>query len=1069
MTKYELNFINLKRNIESYPFTIGKFLALNRHMALTVAETKAVKADSDWMKALWEEKFQPLACASNKTDSPAESSEDQFESNFRHSYHNTMDPEFVEKLLACDRLNNDQLSMRLKLLSELKLPQEDVVISSVKIGQGGFGEVYLGNYKRKFKVAIKTIRNLNDAQAEIKRRSIENELLLMKYLGNYPTVLSCYGYVMLGSSMQIVLELAPYGSLDKVVRDVQSFPSFPFSLVIAWLCDLADAMKFLHSKNIKHRDIKAENLLIFDNLHLKLCDFGPAKQHFVNVTAESRIGTFCFMAPEIRMGKVSELASDIFSFAMTAIQVLTRKNPKIDNFKGQIVEALSRFNFPNKDTGKKLSLLLTACVAYDPTISPSKLRPTSTEVAEELIDILEEDLGGDPRNENAAQSEETKALELLMKQKQQERQEMLSKQAQRSNQFFRPQSAQFSVNKLQNRPTVGMGLKAVSADPYDFPQQMNPAFGSRDDLDNASVVSSVTMGNTVTFPMAVQDAEEKTRLAKYFRNTVGLTAKQSQQTANILVRTGVLTIEILKRRLVRNPDLLLDLGIDEDVAHDITEHFMMETSSLSLHSKSEDNIAHVNPQRPSFYSRPMNNSSSRSISMSLSMTSTPSPAFNEKLRSSNYSLSGSSDEDYSGRLPSEISRLYYDASQCNNQESYEKLQEIAARGHNLAECYLMRIYALGQCGLKKDIALARDMGNHLLPWLQASYTGERRGGVTDLSMMYIKYLIGVCYSEGLGIGMDKRESIRWYKMSADDGYSAAQAYLASCYFSGIGVTKNHSEAVRYYTMAAEQGYAGAQCNLGLCYEHGFGVERDYRMAAKWYRLSADQGDAAGLYNLGLCYEKGMRVEQDWQEAFAHFHESAVRGYVAAQYSLGCCYYFGNGVEQDLVQAAKWLRAAAEKGFVSAQTQLGLCYENGHGVEQDFKEALYWYGLAAEKGDAAAQYYYGFCYFSGAGVEKNLEKAVEYYKLSSQKNYSPALNNLGFCYFNGIGVVKNYQMAVKYYKASADQGYGPAQYNMGYCYEKGFGVPKKLNMVIRYYRLAAQNGNKRAKNKLLKFC
>eukprot|EP01040_Poterioochromonas_malhamensis_P008323 gene8323-9002_t len=803
-SKYEINFINLKKNIESYPATLGKFLALNKHMALTVSETKLVKSDSDWMKALWEEKYEPnQRSQSNKTDSPAESAEDVFDQNFRHSYHHTMDTEFVAKLVENDRLNNDQLSIRLKLLSELKLPQEDVLVSSVKIGQGGFGEVFLGNYKRRFKVAIKAIRNIDDPQADIKRRSIENELLLMKYLGAYPTILSCYGYVMNGSCMQIVLELAPYGSLDKIIRD-PSFTRFPTNLTMAWLCDLADAIKFLHSKNIKHRDIKAENMLVFDKLQIKLCDFGPAKHHLSEVTAESRVGTFCFMAPEIRIGKVSELASDIFSFAMTAIQIISRKNPRIDNFKGQIIEALTQFDINDQSIIKRLTFLLTACVAYDPQVSPSKVRPTSSEVAEELLELLEEELGGDPRDDEHSMFTEIQTLEAAIRAKTFEKQQIQARTSSR-NAFFRPQSANLSMSQKRQQ----------------YPQfsAVNPTLTtSRDDVSavngptTAMVSAAFTMSDTNIYPtsqLQIPEEEEKAQIAKFLHYHIGLPSQAAQQISTVLVRTGVLTIDILRRRLYRNPDLLLDLGIEEEYVCQIIEYFLQYAASsasgdegdksqnLTSSSRISMNMSGVNPMNASHrtlsnltshddasvMSRSMSNHnlspnglSNYHLSLSHSMSS-----HNLHRHYSNHTLNRSShsmhsmvsfatgdDSASSARLPSEISRLYYEAAQCNNTEALDSLRELVFKGSKLAECFIMRMYALGQGGVGKDTDLAREMGTRLYPWLQEMVA--RIGGNYDLGRMYIKYLIGVCYSEGLGIIQDKRESIRWYKTSADEGF-----------------------------------------------------------------------------------------------------------------------------------------------------------------------------------------------------------------------------------------------------------------------------------------------------------
>ncbi len=130
----------------------------------------------------------------------------------------------------------------------------------------------------------------------------------------------------------IILEFAPYGSLWDMVTNRVSYPAIPFSLSLSWLSDLSDALKHVHSKFVVHKDVKCENLLVFNNLKVKLCDFGLAKHNVAG--AQSSVaggGTGCFMAPEIRNGLKSTPASDLFSFAMTAVQLLTRASPRSVN------------------------------------------------------------------------------------------------------------------------------------------------------------------------------------------------------------------------------------------------------------------------------------------------------------------------------------------------------------------------------------------------------------------------------------------------------------------------------------------------------------------------------------------------------------------------------------------------------------------------------------------------------------------------------------------------------------------------------------------------------------------
>ncbi len=81
----------------------------------------------------------------------------------------------------------------------------------------------------------------------------------------------------------IIMELAPFGSLWSLVQDRFSYPLIPVSLSVAWLSDLIDAIKHIHSKGVVHKDIKCENLLVFSGMKIKLSDFGLAKRHISGV------------------------------------------------------------------------------------------------------------------------------------------------------------------------------------------------------------------------------------------------------------------------------------------------------------------------------------------------------------------------------------------------------------------------------------------------------------------------------------------------------------------------------------------------------------------------------------------------------------------------------------------------------------------------------------------------------------------------------------------------------------------------------------------------------------------
>lgn len=72
-------------------------------------------------------------------------------------------------------------------------------------------------------------------------------------------------------------------------------------------------------------------------------------------------------------------------------------------------------------------------------------------------------------------------------------------------------------------------------------------------------------------------------------------------------------------------------------------------------------------------------------------------------------------------------------------------------------------------------------------------------------------------------------------MVADQGLARAQLFMGLMYANGEGVVQDRKEAVRWYKLSADQGDAKSQFKLGVIYYNGQDVVQDYKEAAKWYR------------------------------------------------------------------------------------------------------------------------------------------------------------------------------------------------------------------------------------------
>ena len=115
--------------------------------------------------------------------------------------------------------------------------------------------------------------------------------------------------------------------------------------------------------------------------------------------------------------------------------------------------------------------------------------------------------------------------------------------------------------------------------------------------------------------------------------------------------------------------------------------------------------------------------------------------------------------------------------------------------------------------------------------------------------------------------------------------SMSQNHIGFMYDNGLGITKDYSEAVKWYRKSADQGFSTAQHNLGYMYRHGKGVTENNEEALKWYRKSAEQGNDVGQYNMGFMYENGYGVQKDVSEAVKWYEKAKANGLEEAKSAL----------------------------------------------------------------------------------------------------------------------------------------------------------------------------------------
>lgn len=194
-----------------------------------------------------------------------------------------------------------------------------------KIGQGGMGTVYLAlDQSLGREVAIKKMNEDIKMNEREKQRFLEEARTVAML--HHPNIIEIYTIFEEKGDIYLVFEYIAGKSLDKKLEESVRMPFFEVRPLII---DIAKALKYAHSKNVIHRDLKLSNVMISKDGIIKVTDFGLAKvvrEAKARYSSSEVVGSPAYMAPEQDLG-IFLKESDLYSLGVCLYEMLSGDLP----------------------------------------------------------------------------------------------------------------------------------------------------------------------------------------------------------------------------------------------------------------------------------------------------------------------------------------------------------------------------------------------------------------------------------------------------------------------------------------------------------------------------------------------------------------------------------------------------------------------------------------------------------------------------------------------------------------------------------------------------------------------
>ncbi|XP_044747347.1 testis-specific serine/threonine-protein kinase 3-like isoform X2 [Coccinella septempunctata] len=220
--------------------------------------------------------------------------------------------------------------------SEVNALEQRGYLIGKKIGQGSYATVHLADYvdssgPKKMRLACK-IFDKEKAPKDFLEKFFPRELEILTKIEN-PHIIQVHSILQRGPRVFIFMRYADNGDLLTFIKQHGVIPE---NQARFWFRQITSGLHYLHSKNIAHRDLKCENILLSRRFNVKLADFGFARfcvdHEGHRVLSETYCGSAAYAAPEVVNGtRYNPKLSDVWSIGVILFIMLNASMPFDDS------------------------------------------------------------------------------------------------------------------------------------------------------------------------------------------------------------------------------------------------------------------------------------------------------------------------------------------------------------------------------------------------------------------------------------------------------------------------------------------------------------------------------------------------------------------------------------------------------------------------------------------------------------------------------------------------------------------------------------------------------------------